>query len=99
MCTKEVNMADRKDTRGCAGLFCSEKTALFLRYQDTKGEISIAKGVYHIRHKTARLHLPSSEQVFLDLPLLQFAYSKRFLATPETRKRRVKYSNLTFNTV
>ena len=33
--------------------------------------ISIAKGLYHIRLKTAHPHLPSSEQVFLDLPPLQ----------------------------
>ena len=45
--------------------FCSEKEALFFKYQDTKGEISIAEDLYHIRHKTARLHLPSSEQVIL----------------------------------
>ena len=67
-------------------LFCSEKEALFFSYHDTKGEISIAKGLYHIRLKTAHSNLPSSEQVFLDLPLLQFAYSKRFLATPKQQE-------------
>ena len=40
-----------------------------------KGEISFAKGFYHIRLKTAHPRLPSSEQVFVDLPPLQFAYS------------------------
>ena len=98
MCRKQVDIANRKATRGSAIFFCSENEVLFFRYHDTKGEISIAKGLYHIRHKTARLHLRSSEQVFLDLPLLQFAYSKRFLTSPETRKRSVKYPNLTFNT-
>ena len=61
-------------------LFCSEKEALFFRYNDTKGKINIAIGLYHIQ---LRLYLPSFEQVFLDLPLLQFAYSKRFFATPK----------------
>ena len=56
---------------------------MFFSYPDTKGEISIAIGLYHIHLKPARRHLPSFEQVFLDLPLLQFAYSKRFLATPK----------------
>ena len=46
-----------------------------------KVEIGIAKGLYHIRLKTAYPHLPTSEQLFLDLPLLHFAYLKRFLAT------------------
>ena len=64
-------------------LFCSEKEALFFSYHDTKGELSIAIDLYHIYLKPARRHLPSFEQVFLDLPLLQFAYSKRFLATPK----------------
>ena len=80
------------------GLHSCKNEVLFFRYHDTKCEISIAKGLYHIRHKTARLHLPSSEQVFLDLPLLQFAYSMRFLTSPKTRERSVKYPNLTFNT-
>ena len=53
------------------------------RYHDTKGEFSFAKGFYHIRLKTAHPRLPSSEQVFQDLPPLQFAYSKRFLTTPK----------------
>ena len=64
-------------------LFCSEKEALFFSCHDTKGEISIAIGLYHIYLKPARRQLPSFEQVFLDLPILQFAYSKRFLATPK----------------
>ena len=56
---------------------------MFFSYHDTKGEISFAKGLPNIRLKTAHPRLPSSEQVFLDLPLLQFAYPKRFLATPK----------------
>ena len=80
-------MADRKDTQGSVIFFLiffgSEKEAMFFSYHDTKGETSIANGLYHICLKTARLQLPSSEQVFLDLLLLQFSYSKRFVATPK----------------
>ena len=75
-------------------LVCFEKEALFFSYHDTKGEISIATGSYHIRLKTAHPHLPSSEQVFLDLPLLRFAYSKRFLATPKPKRTEYEVSHL-----
>ena len=76
---KRLTVMTHKDLR----FFCFEKEVLFFTHHDTKGEISIAKGLHHIRLKTAPLHLPSFEQVFLDLPLLQFAYSKLFLATPK----------------
>ena len=64
-------------------LFCSEEEALFFSYHDTKAEIGFAKDLPNIRIKTAHPHLPNSEQVFLDLPLFQFAYSKPFLSTPK----------------
>ena len=67
------------------------KEALFFRYHDKNGEISIAKDLYHIHHKTACVHLPSFKQVFLDLPLLQFSYSKRSLTIQKKKKEnRVK---------
>ena len=75
-------MAARKDKRESAAFF-SKKEALVFSSRDTKGETSIAICLYHIHHKPARLHLPSYGQVFLYLPLLQFAYSKRFLAPPK----------------
>ena len=75
-------MSDRKDTQRSA-IFCSEKEALSVSFCGTNGVISIAYGLYNIRLQTACLHLPSSEQAFLDLALLQFANSKRFLATPK----------------
>ena len=75
-------------------LFCTEKEALFLSYHDTKGEIRIATDLYHIRLKTAHPYLPSSEQVFLDLPLLRFAYSKRFLANAKPKQTECKISQL-----
>ena len=56
---------------------------MFLSYHDTKDEISFAKGFYHIRLKTAHPRLHRSEQVFLDIPPWQFAYSERFLTAPK----------------
>ena len=73
-------MAARKDTRG-SETFLLREEALFCSYHDTKGKINIAIGLYHIQLKPASLHLPSFKQVFLDLPLLQFACSKRLRAT------------------
>ena len=68
---------------------------MFLSYHDTKGETSFAKGFYHIRLKTAHPRLPSSEQVFLDLPPLQFTYSKRFLTAPKQEDGSIPIRHLT----
>ena len=58
MCRKKVDIADPKDTRGSAIFFFffavrEKREAVFSRYHGTKGEINIAKCLYHIHHKTS----------------------------------------------
>ena len=66
-------MAVRKNKRGSAIFFAVRKKPCTLAFMTQKGESNTAIVLYHISLKPARLYLPSFEQVFLDLPLLQFA--------------------------